>query len=474
VNHFEFGPYRLDAERRIVTLDGVPMALGPKVVETLAALVERAGDLVTKEELFERVWPSEFVEESNLTQNVYVLRKTLRAHWAVQTIATVPRRGYRFVAPVSRSEPVRRDATAAASIANPRRGVWRWSSLAGIAVAVALTVLAPIGTPRPKAGPPPLSVRGAQLYALGRYYWNTRTEEGLLKSARYFQELTRADPRSPLGYAGLAEAYGLMPQYDVRNITAKVALARAQGYVRQALALDPRSAEAHAIRGELAHYVSMRPNAGQAELELAVALNPQYAPAHTWLGSTLYAQGQITRARAELETAERLDPASPVTESWLGDTLFMTREYDVAVEHLHRALDLDPHRDDALKGLGMVEAQRGHFARALAAVDRIGTSCHGCVPYAAVVKAYIYARMHRETEARAALRAARQATKEDVSADIAFVLVALDARDEALAWLRKLRYHDPAKSTLLALDPRLDPVRTDARFSTWTRVPVSI
>jgi DNA-binding winged helix-turn-helix (wHTH) protein/Tfp pilus assembly protein PilF len=472
MSHFDVGPFHLDAERRIVALDGVPLALGPKVVETLAALVERAGEVVTKAELLDRVWPDEFVEESNLTQNVYVLRKTLRAHWDAETIATVPRRGYRFVAPVRCSEPARR-VPPAPDLAPSRRAAPRWSWFAGAALAVVLTAVAPIGTPRPQPASPPLSAHGAQLYALGRYYWNTRTEGGLLKSARYFHELTRTDPRSPLGYAGLAEAYGLMPQYGVHEISPHAALARAQGYVRDALALDPRSAEAHAIRGELAHYGSMRPNAGQAELELAVALNPQYAPAHTWLGTTLYAQGQITRARAELETAERLDPASPVTESWLGDTLFMAREYDVAVEHLHRALDLDPVRHDALSGLGMVEAQRGHFARALAAVDRIGKSCGDCSPYAAVLRAYIYARMHREAQARAALRTARSA-KKDVSAEIAFVLVALDARDEALSWLRKLRYRDPAASALLALDPRLDPVRTDARFSAWTRVPVSI
>lgn len=386
MSHFDIGPYHLDAERRIVALDGVPLALGPKVVETLAALVERAGEVLTKAELLDRVWPEEFVEESNLTQNIYVLRKTLRAHWDVEMIATVPRRGYRFVAPVrcrEHARPVQRALVATPS----RRAAPRWSWFAGAALAVVLTALAPIGAPRPQSSSPALSARGAQLYALGRYYWNTRTEAGLRKSVRYFHELTRTDPRSPLGFAGLAEAYGLMPQYGVHGVSSRVALTRAQGYVRRALVLDPRSAEAHAIHGELEHYSSMRPNAGQAELELAVALNPQYAPAHTWLGTTLFAQGQIARARAELEAAERLDPASPVTESWLGDTLFMAREYDVAVEHLHRALDLDPLRDDALNGLGMVEAQRGHFARALAAVDRIGTACSDCTPHAALLKA---------------------------------------------------------------------------------------
>lgn len=472
MSHFEFGPYRLDAGRRIVALDGFPLALGPKVVETLSALVERAGEVVTKEELLDRVWPDEFVEESNLTQNVYVLRKTLRAHWDVEAIVTLPRRGYRFVAPVHRAEALLA-ATPLPSTATPRRSVWRWSSLAGVAVALALVVLAAVGTPRPASGPPPLTARGAQLYALGRYYWNLRTEGGLLKSARYFGDVTRTDPRSPLGYAGLAEAYGLMPQYDVRSVPVRVAMSRAQRYVRTALALDPRSAEAHAIRGELAHSAGAKANAGQADLELAVALNPQYAPAHTWLGTTLYAQGQITRARAELETAERLDPASPVTESWLGDTFFLTREYDVAVEHLHRALDLDPLRDDALKGLSMVEVQRGHYGRALSAVDRMGTACSGCAAYAGVLRAYVYARMHRSADARAALRAARNGGKETAS-DVAFVLVALDARDEALAALRKLTYHDPANAVLLALDPRLDPVRGDARFRAWTRMPVSI
>src|SRR5579862_7948161 len=97
---FEFGPYRLDVRRRVITLDGAPLPLGPKVVLTLAAMVERAGEVVSKDDVLERVWPGEFVEESNLSQNVYVLRRALKRNWNAQAIVTVPRRGYRFVAPV--------------------------------------------------------------------------------------------------------------------------------------------------------------------------------------------------------------------------------------------------------------------------------------------------------------------------------------------------------------------------------------
>ncbi|MFL6230477.1 MAG: winged helix-turn-helix domain-containing protein, partial [Pyrinomonadaceae bacterium] len=89
----EFGPFRLDAEQRVLFREGQPVPLAPKVVETLLALVERGGLLVTKNELMERLWPDAFVEESNLTQNIFLLRKALRG---AEYIETVPRRGYRF------------------------------------------------------------------------------------------------------------------------------------------------------------------------------------------------------------------------------------------------------------------------------------------------------------------------------------------------------------------------------------------
>src|SRR5262249_28786556 len=92
--NYEFGSFRVDAGQRVLFRDGQPIPLAPKVVETLLALVEHSGRLVTKDELMTRLWPDAFVEESNLTQNVFLLRKALGE--AAQNIETVPRRGYRF------------------------------------------------------------------------------------------------------------------------------------------------------------------------------------------------------------------------------------------------------------------------------------------------------------------------------------------------------------------------------------------
>jgi len=98
---YEFGPYRLEVAEKRLLRNGVPVPLTPKAFETLVALVERSGHLVEKHELIKAVWPDSFVEESNLTNNVYELRKILSQTEDGRTyIETVPKRGYRFVAPV--------------------------------------------------------------------------------------------------------------------------------------------------------------------------------------------------------------------------------------------------------------------------------------------------------------------------------------------------------------------------------------
>lgn len=98
---YEFGPFRLDTKERCLLREGQSVTLAPKVYETLLALVVRSGHTVLKDELMKQVWPDTFVEESNLTQNIFTLRKALgQAEDGRQYIETVPRRGYRFSAPV--------------------------------------------------------------------------------------------------------------------------------------------------------------------------------------------------------------------------------------------------------------------------------------------------------------------------------------------------------------------------------------
>lgn len=94
---YEFDSFRLDAGLLLLYQDSQPVDLAPKVVETLLALVERRGEIVSKDELMHRLWRDAFVEEANLTQNIYMLRKTLgTTSSGAPMIETFRRRGYRF------------------------------------------------------------------------------------------------------------------------------------------------------------------------------------------------------------------------------------------------------------------------------------------------------------------------------------------------------------------------------------------
>jgi TolB-like protein/DNA-binding winged helix-turn-helix (wHTH) protein/Flp pilus assembly protein TadD len=98
---YEFGPFRLDLAEKALSKDGKFVALTPKAFDTLLILIEKGGRLVEKEELVKQLWPDTFVEENSLSQNIYLVRKALgEESQGARYIETVPRRGYRFTAPV--------------------------------------------------------------------------------------------------------------------------------------------------------------------------------------------------------------------------------------------------------------------------------------------------------------------------------------------------------------------------------------
>ncbi len=120
---YQFGPFHLDARERRLSRGGEMIPLRLKVFDTLLVLVENAGRLITKQDLLDAIWPETTVEENNLNHNVSVLRKALGERaTGQQYIETVPRVGYRFVAPVDTiAATPARPPTASASLAATTR-----------------------------------------------------------------------------------------------------------------------------------------------------------------------------------------------------------------------------------------------------------------------------------------------------------------------------------------------------------------
>ena len=138
-NHltYEFGPYRFNPTQRVLTRDGEIISLTPKATEILVRLVVNAGQLLEKDDLLKEVWPDTFVEEANLTQNIFTLRRALGDDRAgPRYIETVNRRGYRFLMPVEMltagGQAVEKTRPALAPFS---RGIVFLSALAGAMVA---------------------------------------------------------------------------------------------------------------------------------------------------------------------------------------------------------------------------------------------------------------------------------------------------------------------------------------------------
>src|SRR5271156_3250040 len=98
---YEFGPFRMDPDKQVLLRDGQLIAVTPKAFETLLVLVRCGREVVSKEELLKEIWPDSFVEEANLSQHIFKLRKALGDTLEGERyIVTLPGRGYRFAVPV--------------------------------------------------------------------------------------------------------------------------------------------------------------------------------------------------------------------------------------------------------------------------------------------------------------------------------------------------------------------------------------
>ena len=152
---YEFGPFRMDTDQRLLMSGEQVIPVTPKVFDTLLVLVERAGKVVEKAELMNLLWPDIFVEESNLTFNISTLRKALGKNSENgQYIETLPRRGYRFVATIrdveiepatpataenSRSHIAaeeRENKTEILALRASQKALFRFLALAGLAIAL--------------------------------------------------------------------------------------------------------------------------------------------------------------------------------------------------------------------------------------------------------------------------------------------------------------------------------------------------
>lgn len=157
---------------------------------------------------------------------------------------------------------------------------------------------------------PTINPDAYNLYMQGRYFWNKRTKEGLLKSIDFYESSIAKDPDYALAYAGLADTYNILVFWDWWP--AADGFAKAKEFAEKAIKIDPNLAEAHAILGDILIWSDWKWDEAQRELKLAVELNPNCGIAHQYYSELLDIRRKNAEAREQIDIALQLDPVSPV------------------------------------------------------------------------------------------------------------------------------------------------------------------
>src|SRR6266567_2223411 len=181
-----------------------------------------------------------------------------------------------------------------------------------------------------------------ELYLKGRSLWGKRGGDNLRQAITFYEQAIARDPSYAPAYAGLAEAYLILPVYTAT--APGDVYPKAKAAALKALQLDDKLAEAHtALARVLFRELDM---AGSiAEFQRAIALNPNYATAYQQYGNgPLVALGRFDEAIAEGKRATELDPLSPVINADLGGSLRDARRYDEAIAQLRKTLEIEIRR----------------------------------------------------------------------------------------------------------------------------------
>jgi eukaryotic-like serine/threonine-protein kinase len=207
-----------------------------------------------------------------------------------------------------------------------------------------------------------------QLYLKGRYHWNKRTGADVRKSVEYFQQAIDKDPTYALAYAGLADAYILIPVYTLDSPHENFSRARAAA--TKALETDETLAEAHAALASIKSDYDWNFAEAEREFKRSIELNPNYATARHWYAEYLLSMNRKDEALAEIKRAQELDPLSLIINSVTGLVFREKGDYDKAVEQLKKTIEMDPNFSRAHLFLAETYEQMGLFEEAIAEYEK--------------------------------------------------------------------------------------------------------
>lgn len=303
-----------------------------------------------------------------------------------------------------------------------------------------------------------------ELYVQGRHFLALRRGDNLTRAIGFFRQAIARDPNYAAAYAGLSEAYILLPRYTAADPSETRPQARATAL--KALELNPNLAEAHNALGKIAYDCDLDFAESTREFERAIELDPNYAGAHHWYsGAAPEALGHFDEAIAESKRATELDPLSAVNLVDQARIYTSARRFKEAKAIFEKALKFDPefsyahwHYGEMLQAGGDLKGAAAEYAKAQAEYSG---------PEAIALAGQLAAKMGRPEEGRKALTALDEMSKHR-HVDVywrALLYLSLDDKEQALRALKQsYAQREGYEIGIIKFDPMLNSLRGDPRF----------
>ncbi len=314
------------------------------------------------------------------------------------------------------------------------------------------------------------NIEAYDLYLQGLGLWQLRREDSLWKAIGLFERAAAADPEFAEAHAGLALVYAVLADYSARITYAESRL-KARDHAERALGLDSNLPEPYAVLAQLA-FRERRRATGDVLSQRGISLNPSFATAHQWRGTSLMEAGDLKAGLASLERASALDPRSRVVANNHGWLLISLGRYAEANVVCERVLAFAPDYAYCLDNIAFTHLSSGNLDAARTALERrVAVSKPQAL---GLVTRLVDALQGRGDRTQVAARLAAFSDQSVVDPDsenvfqnnqVPSLLVLLGENELALARMEKLARDDSLSGVEWAImAPALDPIRCDPRF----------
>lgn len=312
------------------------------------------------------------------------------------------------------------------------------------------------------SSPLPLDPQANEAYLRGRYFGNQFTVAGYGKAIAYFQQAIDRQASFAEAYSGLADSYYFLVVTDA--MSPRDGESKAREAAHQAVVLGEGLAESHNAMGSVMLGLWEWSQA-ETEFKRAIELNPSYSTEHRIYAALLVTLKRHEEAWEQINQAMRLDPLSLPNNAEVVRTLYYARDYDRAVEHGQKALQLNPDYYRTHFWLARVYAQKGLYGEAVAESKKVLQAMPDSTAGLTEL-AYSLAAGGRRPEARRILERLKEKSKHDFvpAYNLAVIHVALNEKDAALDYLQKAYQEQDWAVMVLAVEPRLDPLRGNSSF----------